>query len=30
MNAVVLGGTEENHEVASEQERGVNVPECKL
>jgi hypothetical protein len=30
MNAVVLGGTEENHEIASEHERVVNVPECKV
>ena len=30
MNAAVLRGTEENHEIASEYERGVNVPECKL
>jgi hypothetical protein len=30
MNAVVLGGTEENHEIVSEHERGVNVPERKL
>jgi hypothetical protein len=26
----VLGGTEENHEIVSEHERGVNVPERKL
>jgi len=30
MNAVLLGGTEENHEIAYEHERGVNVPGCKL
>jgi hypothetical protein len=30
MYADVLGGTEENHEIASGHELGVSVPECKL
>ena len=30
MSAVVLGGTEENREIAYEHERGGNVTECKL